>query len=102
MMVEHNCIDAMLLEVRDLARGTGAAIHRDEQLRFMLFEAARDSVRTETVTFLRALRQEIRDRSPRRLQDALQQRAGSHPVHNVVSLNDFAPSARNRGEHALD
>ena len=99
-MIDHDHVHTLALQRGDFRDRRRAAIHRDEQPRRILRDAARHAIRAQAVAFIRPQRQEARGFRAIGPQHAGEQRERGDAVHIVVAVEDDFFAAVERGENA--
>ena len=94
VVVDHDDVDALRLEVGDLLVGIGPAVERDEQVRLALLQRAVDRAARKAVAVLRAARHDEARVEPEAPQHEHQERRARHPVDVVVAEDGHLLAAR--------
>ena len=102
MVIEYDRVHAARFQRRDFVHRRRAAVERDEKLRVVLRDAARDAVRAEAVSLVHAMRQERARLRAECAQHAREQRERRDAVHIVIAVKHDALAGVDCGEDARD
>jgi hypothetical protein len=102
VVVEDNRVDSGTTELGDFVDGGGTAIHSDEQLRTVQFDAAADTFGGQSVAFIDAVGEEGGDVRAIRVEHAAEHGEGGHAIHIVVAEKHDALAIFDCDEEAID